>query len=95
MVLTPDGVVSKYFYGIEYSARELRMALVEASAGKIGTPVDQMLMYCFHYDPQTGKYSANILNIVRAGGIATLFGIAAMFIVMTQRDRQARAGVAL
>jgi protein SCO1/2 len=68
------------------------MAMVEASAGRIGTPVDQMLMYCFHYDPQTGKYSANILNIIRAAGILTLFGMAAMLIVMTQRGRQ-RAGV--
>lgn len=93
MVLTPDGVVSKYFYGIEYSARELRMALVEASAGRIGTPVDQVLMYCFHYDPQTGKYSADILNIIRLASVLTLLGLVAMFVVMTQRDRQSRAGV--
>ena len=93
MVLTPDGVVSKYFYGIEYSARELRMALVEASAGRIGTPVDQVLMYCFHYDPQTGKYSADILNIIRLASVLTLLGLVAMFVVLTQRDRQSRAGV--
>ena len=75
MVVTPDGRMARYFYGVEYSARDLRLALVEASQGKIGTVVDQILLYCFHYDPATGKYSLMILNIMRAGGVATVLGL--------------------
>ncbi|HUJ22309.1 MAG TPA: SCO family protein [Bryobacteraceae bacterium] len=72
MVLTPGGRLSKYFYGIEYASRDLRLGLVEASEEKIGTPVDQLLLYCYHYDPHTGKYSAIVMNIVRLAGVLTL-----------------------
>ncbi len=72
MVATPDGRLARYFYGIEYPPRDLRLGLVEASAGRIGTPVDQVLLYCFHYDPASGKYGAVIVNIVRLAGAATL-----------------------
>ncbi len=72
MVLTPQGKISHYFYGVEFSARDLRLALVEASKGKIGTATDQILLFCFHYDPSTGKYSASALNLVRLGGIITI-----------------------
>ena len=72
MILTPQGRISRYFYGIEFPARDLRLGLVEASANKIGSPTDQVLLYCFHYDPATGKYSASILNFVRAGGALTV-----------------------
>jgi protein SCO1/2 len=72
MVATPDGRLARYFYGIEYPPRDLRLGLVEASAGRIGTPVDQVLLYCFHYDPASGKYGAVIVNIIRLAGVATL-----------------------
>ncbi len=72
MLLTPQGKVSRYFYGIEYSPRDLRLGLVEASANKIGSATDQLLLFCYHYDPREGKYSAVILNLIRLGGILTL-----------------------
>lgn len=75
MVITPQGKISNYFYGVEYSARDIRLALVEASEGKIGTIRDQILLFCFHYDPSTGKYSTYALNIVRLGGILTVIGL--------------------
>jgi protein SCO1/2 len=75
MVLTPQGRLASYFYGVEYSTRDLRLALVEASANKIGTPADQVLLFCFHYDPATGKYGFAIMNAVRAAGLLTLLGL--------------------
>lgn len=84
-VATPEGKLSHYFYGIEYSPKDLRLSLVEASANKIGSPVDQLLLYCYHYDPATGKYGAVIMNMVRLGGVATLIAIGIMFVVMRRR----------
>ena len=72
MLLTPDGRISRYFYGVEYPSRDVRLGLVDASAGKIGNPIDHLLLYCFQYDPSTARYSATILRIVRLGGIATI-----------------------
>ena len=88
-VLTPAGRLSRYFLGIEYAPRDLRLALVEASEGAIGTPVDRLLLYCFHYDPKAGKYSAAIVKIVRATGIATLAAIVFAVVRMSRR-RSAR-----
>ena len=65
MVLTPDGKLARYFYGVKYPSRDLRLGLVEASQGKIGTPVDQILLYCYHYDPATGKYGLLIAHVIR------------------------------
>lgn len=90
MVLTPDGRLSRYFYGIQYPSRDLRLGLVEASAGKIGTPVDQLLLFCYHYDPATGKYGLVILNVVRAAGLATVLAIAGLVLVLFRRERSAR-----
>ena len=84
-VATPQGKLSHYFYGIDYSPKDLRLSLVEASANKIGSPVDQLLLYCYHYDPTTGKYGAVIMNMVRLGGVATLIAIGIMFVVMRRR----------
>ena len=84
-VATPEGKLSHYFYGIDYSPKDLRLSLVEASANKIGSPVDQLLLYCYHYDPATGKYGAIIMNMVRLGGVATLIAIGIMFLVMRRR----------
>ncbi len=94
MVATPQGHLSKYFYGVEYSARDLRLGLVDASAGKIGTPVDQILLFCFHYDPATGKYGAFTINLLRITGAA--FGIAfgAFLFVAFRRDARRDARTA-
>ncbi len=86
MILTPQGKLSRYFYGIEYPARDLRLGLVEASANKIGSPVDQLLLLCFHYDPTTGKYTAIAVNSMRAGGVVTLAALAAFVLVMLRKD---------
>jgi len=78
MVVTPQGRLARYFYGIEYAPRDLRLGLVEASAGRIGTPVDQILLYCFHYDPSNGKYGWVVVRMIRLAGFATvvLLGLA-------------------
>lgn len=88
MVLTPGGRISHYLYGVEFSARDLRLALVEASEGKIGSPVDQALLFCFHYDPSTGKYSAYVLNFVRLGGVLTVLSMGIFFIAMRRREKR-------
>ena len=95
MVATAEGRLARYFYGIEYPPRHLRLGLVEASAGKIGTPVDKILLYCFHYDPATGKYGVAIMNIVRLLGSGTVVALAAFIILMLRRERrgQLRAGM--
>lgn len=92
VVLTPEGRIARYLYGVEYAPRDLRLALIEASAGKIGTPVDQVLLFCYKYDPANGRYSAAILSIVRLAGVLTVVGLAAFLAIMFRRERaQARA----
>jgi protein SCO1 len=90
MVLTPDGRLARYFYGVEYSPRDLRLAIVEASHGRIGSLADQILLFCFHYDEATGRYSFFVLNAVRGGGIATLLGLASLMAVLFRRERRGR-----
>jgi protein SCO1 len=85
MVLTPQGKISHYFYGIEYAPKDLRLALVEASQNKIGSPVDQLLLYCYHYDPATGKYGAVVMNIIRLAGIATVIAVLALILLLRRR----------
>lgn len=87
-VATPDGKLSRYIYGIEYAPRDLRLALVEASRGKIGTAVDQLLLYCYHYDPAAGRYSAVVLNMVRVAGVAAVLLLCTFLAVMWRRDRR-------
>ena len=88
MVLTPEGRLSRYFYGVEFSARDLRLGLVEASEGKIGSAVEQILLYCYHYDPTSGKYSVAINNVIRASGAATVVALVSFWFVMFRRERQ-------
>lgn len=84
-VATPQGKLARYFYGIEYAPRDLRLGLIEASANKIGTPMDQLTLYCYHYDPATGKYGATVINIIRAGGVLTVLGIVTLLLVLRRR----------
>jgi protein SCO1/2 len=90
-VLTPAGRLSRYFFGVEYAPKDLRLGLIEAAGNRIGTPVDQILLYCFHYDPTNGKYGAVIMNIVRLGGALTVLVLAASIWMMTRRGRRLRA----
>ena len=89
MVLTPEGRLSRYFYGLEYPARDLRLSLVEASGNKIGSPVDQLLLFCFHYDPVAGKYGLAIMNAMRAAGVATALALGLLIFFMFRRERRA------
>jgi protein SCO1 len=89
MLITPDGRISRYFYGVEYPSRDMRLGLVDASAGKIGTPIDHLLLFCFHYDPETARYSATILKVIRLGGILTIFSIVAGILIFRRRDIRA------
>jgi protein SCO1/2 len=84
VVLTPEGRIARYLFGLEFPPRDLRLALVEAAEGEIGSVVDQVLLYCFHYDPATGRYSATVMNVVRLAGIATVLALAA-FVLLARR----------
>jgi len=90
MVLTPQGRLSRYLYGVEYAPRDVRLALVEASENKIGSPVDQLLLFCYHYDPATGKYGAIAINFVRFAGLA--FTLICGFFLIAAWRRDLRAG---
>jgi len=95
MVLTPQGRVARYFYGVRYDAKDLRLALTEASEGKISSPVERVLLYCFQYDPATGKYSLAIMRLVRAASILTVLVLGSFIIIHVRRDRiAARASAA-
>jgi len=85
-LLTPKGTIAKYYYGIEYSPRDLRLGIIEASDEHIGTVIDDVLLFCYHYDPSSGKYGASVLGIVRAGGIATVLAFVVFLTVSLRRD---------
>ena len=89
MLLTPDGRVAQYYFGIEYAPRNLQLGLIDASQGKIGNVVDQLILYCFHYDPTQGRYGAAIFNILRLSALATLVLLGGYILVMVRRDRLA------
>lgn len=86
MLLTPDGRISRYFYGVEYPARDVRFGLLDASAGKIGTPIDRALLFCYQYDPSSARYSASILKLVRLGGVLTILVLVAGMLIFRRRD---------
>jgi protein SCO1 len=87
ILLTPGGTIARYFFGMEFSPRDLRLGLIEASAGKIASPIDQLLLFCYRYDPTTGKYSLLVTNIVRLAGVATVIALVTFIAVMLRRDR--------
>ncbi len=86
MLLTPEGNISRYFYGIQYPSRDLRLGLVEASEGKIGTPVDQVLLFCYHYDPATGKYGLLISHVIQAGGALTVLILGVAMLILFRSE---------
>ena len=93
IVLTPGGVVSRYFYGIEYGVRDVRLGLVEASNNKIGTLADQVKLLCYRYDPMTGKYGMVVLNTIRLGGVLTLLALGGFIGLMLLRERRSAHGI--
>jgi protein SCO1 len=88
MIATPQGRLSHYYYGVEYAPRDVRLGLVEASQGKIGNPVDQILLFCFHYDPLTGKYGAVVMNMVRFAGAAFVLVAGFFLLIVFRRDQK-------
>lgn len=88
-VLTPKGVLSKYFYGIDFAPRDLQFGLIQASEQKIGSRIDDVLLLCYHYDPATGKYGLIAINAIRIGGVATVLAFLTFFFVSLRRDRAA------
>ena len=90
VVLTPSGRISRYFYDVHYSGRDLRLGLVEASQNRIGTAIDQVMLFCFHYDPTAGRYGAAIMNFVRAGGVLTMLGLGLFFFLLRRGERRRR-----
>jgi protein SCO1 len=89
LVATPDGRLSRYFYGVEFSPKELRLALVESGEGRVGSAIDQLLLYCYHYDPAAGQYGVVVMNLVRLGGIVTVVMMAGFILLMRRRDPRA------
>jgi protein SCO1/2 len=88
MITTPDGKLSRYLYGIDYAPKDIKFGLMDSSANKIGSTTEQLLLYCYHYDPATGKYGLAILRVIRLGGIATVLGLGAMMFVFWRRNKK-------
>jgi protein SCO1 len=86
-LLTPKGVIARYFYGIEYSPRDIRLGIIEASEERIGNAIDSVLLLCYHYDPTTGQYGATVMTMVRIGAVLTMIGFAAFLFVTLRRER--------
>lgn len=88
VLLTPQGKISRYFYGIEFAPRDLRLGLVEASANKIGSPIDQVLLRCYQYDPVTGRYTVAILTILQIAGVAAVLVLGLVITVLFRREQR-------
>jgi protein SCO1/2 len=93
VVLTPHGRTARYFYGIDFSPRDLRLGLIEAAAEKIGSPIDQLLLFCYHYDPTTGKYTLLVNRVMQIAGSATVLALGAFITAMLLRERNAATRV--
>jgi protein SCO1/2 len=89
VVATPDGKVSRYFFGIDYASRDVKFALIESSAGRIGSVIDNLILYCYHYDPATGAYGFVAMGVVRAGGAVTLLALVGFIVVSIRREGRA------
>ena len=88
MIASPEGKLTRYFYGIDYSPKDIKFGIMESAENKVGNPAEKLLLYCYHYDPSTGKYGLAILNVIRLGGIATLIGLGAMGFVFWRRNKK-------
>ncbi len=92
MVATPEGKLSHYFYGIDYAPRDLKFGIMEAAENKIGNPADKLFLYCFHYDPSTGKYGFAVLNVIRLAAVATLLGLGGMLFMFWRKGKKKELG---
>lgn len=90
VVATPDGRLARYLFGIEYGPRDLRLAIVEASEGRVGSAVDTILLYCYHYDPMTGRYGFLVMRALRIAGAATVLSVGSFVFIMLRRERRER-----
>ena len=90
-MLTPQGKIARYLFGIEYAAKDLRLSMVEASKGNVGTVVDQLLLLCYHYDPKAGKYGAVAMGSMRTAGMFTVLSLGGLVFVLARRDRKKKA----
>lgn len=88
MIVTPDGKMSRYFYGIDFAPKDIKFGIMDSAQAKIGNPAEQLLLYCYHYDPASGKYGFAILRVMRLAGIATLLGMGAMAFVFWRRNKR-------
>jgi protein SCO1/2 len=88
MIITPDGKISRYLYGIDYAPKDLKFALMDSAQGNIGNPAEQLYLYCFHYNPATGKYGLEILSVLRLMAIATIIGIGGMLFVFWRFNKK-------
>jgi protein SCO1/2 len=88
-IVTPEGKLAQYYMGVEYSPKDIRLGLAEASSNRIGSPVDNILTYCYHYDPQTNKHSLIVARVVQLGGLVTLCTLGSFMFVMFRRDSRA------
>jgi len=91
MLLTPDGRIAQYYYGIEYPPRDLQFGIIEASKGNIGNVVDRLILYCYHYDPRQGRYGAVVFNILRLSALATVLVLCGFVFIMFRRDLAGRS----
>ncbi len=87
LLITPEGKIAQYYYGVEYSPKDMRLGIVEASQNKIGSLADQVLLYCYHYDPSTGRYGATITNIMRLGGVTTVVVLGSFLLVLFRKEK--------
>lgn len=88
LTLTPDGRLARYFYGVEYSPKDLRLALIESGQGRIGSVVEEVLLFCFDYDPATGRYGWAVMTLVRIGGLITVAAVLGFVVMMRRRERR-------
>jgi protein SCO1/2 len=92
MVLTPSGKIAQYYYGVEFAPKDLRLGLIQASDNKIGTPVDEVLLYCFHYDPDKGKYGAIVSRVLQVSGAATMLVLGVGIVLLVKLGSSPRQG---
>jgi protein SCO1/2 len=93
MIATPEGKLSRYLYGIDYSPKDIKFSLIDSSEYKIGNPAEQLFLYCFHYDPSSGKYGLAILRVMRLAAIGTIIGIAGLLLLFWRNNKRKEAGL--
>lgn len=88
MMTTPEGKMSRYYYGIDYEPRQLKFGIMDSARSKVGNPAEQLLLYCYHYDPSSGKYGLSVIRLIRIAGIATILGIIGMMLYFWRQQKK-------